>query len=177
MYAFDLSVFNSIHSLAGHSGLMDGLILFTASYLPWLMGAAVIWWAYREFEAGERVRMLGYVRALVIAFVARFVVAGAIRLFWHRPRPFIALGVPHLITDYAYSFPSGHAIFFFGLSTGVFFVNKRFGYILFVLSVLVGIARVAAGVHYPSDIVGGAVLGIGTAYVVRSIWRLRLKSV
>lgn len=58
------------------------------------------------------------------------------------------------------SFPSGHAIFLFSLATSVWFENKKAGAILFGIAALVGVGRVAAGVHWPTDIIGGAALGI-----------------
>lgn len=175
MYGLDLSIFHAIYSLEGHTKLLDWVIVFVAEYLPLLMGAAIVWWAYRDFRAGKRENTLAYVRAFVIAIIARVGVAELIRFFWHRPRPFIAFNLPHLLTDYAYSFPSGHSIFIFGMATGVFFVNRRYGYWLYALSFLVGIGRVAAGVHYPSDILGGAILGIATGYAVRAVWKIRSK--
>ncbi len=175
MYDIDLSIFHAIYSLAGRTPLLDWIIIFIAEYLPVLMVGAVVLWAFRDFRTGKRENFYGYVRAMVIAVVARISVAEIIRFFYHRPRPFLALNLPHLLTDSAYSFPSGHTIFLFGMATGVFFVNKRYGYWLFALSLLVGLGRVAAGVHYPSDILGGAILGIATGYAVHAVWKIRSK--
>jgi undecaprenyl-diphosphatase len=111
-------------------------------------------------------KVYGYVVAVLGALVARFFIGSSIRFFYHRPRPFLALHIPHLLTETSYSFPSGHTIFLFALATGIWFVNKKQSYVLFVLALLVGLARVAAGVHYPSDIAGGIILGVLTAVLV-----------
>jgi membrane-associated phospholipid phosphatase len=51
------------------------------------------------------------------------------------------------------------------------YVNKKLAYCIYALGVIIGLARVAGGVHYPSDIVGGAVLGICTGYIVVKAWK------
>ena len=110
------------------------------------------------------------------ALVARFGVAELIRFAYHRPRPYVALRIPHLLSDSAYSFPSGHTIFLFALAVAVYGIHKKFAYWLFAAGVLIGAARVAAGVHYPSDILGGAVLGTLTGYLVFFVlWKKYLR--
>ena len=100
------------------------------------------------------------------ALVARFGIAEAIRLFYHESRPFTALGISHLINDSTYSFPSGHTIFLFALGAATNFFNKKLAYFIYASALLIGFARVAGGVHYPSDIVGGIVLGAATGVCV-----------
>ena len=76
------------------------------------------------------------------------------------------MAVKQLIPESGYSFPSGHAAFYFALSMGVYLYNKKLGAAFFVVSVLMGIARIFAGVHWPADILGGALVGIVTALLV-----------
>lgn len=172
LHAIDLSVFYSIFSLSQHAVWIDWLIIFVGEYLPYPLLLVFAYRTYREWRDGQVSAAYGYCMAVVAALVARFGVAEAIRLFFHRPRPYLALHLPHLLTDTAYSFPSGHMIFLFALATGAFFVNRKFAYWVYALGILIGLARVAAGVHYPSDILGGAALGIGTGYVVCKAWEI-----
>ena len=75
-----------------------------------------------------------------------------------------------------YSYPSGHAVFFTWLSFMLAFalaprVNPRYRPILWILAaiviVLTCIARVWAGAHWPSDVIGGVLLGLGwSAFVL-----------
>jgi undecaprenyl-diphosphatase len=58
-----------------------------------------------------------------------------------------------------HSFPSGHAAGSFAFALFVWSSNRRAGWILIALSSLVAVSRVALGVHYPSDVVAGALLG------------------
>jgi undecaprenyl-diphosphatase len=71
------------------------------------------------------------------------------------------------------SFPSGHIAFLFALAIAVYFFNKKWGLVFFILSLLVGLARIFVGIHYPLDILGGIVIGIVSAIVVRALIRKR----
>ncbi|MEI6345799.1 MAG: phosphatase PAP2 family protein [bacterium] len=176
LHSFDLSVFGFLHGLAGQSGWVDGVIVFLGEYLAYVAVLAMLVAAFRAYRAGKLSEVLVYATAAVSGLLARVVVAGGIRYFYHRPRPFAALNLPHLLTETSYAFPSGHAIFFFALAAGVFATNKRLGTWLYVAAILIGIGRIAAGVHYPSDILGGAVLGIFIGYVGVWVYRTYLSS-
>ena len=59
------------------------------------------------------------------------------------------------------SFPSDHSMLFFALSTGLWMIDRRIGVFCFVWSALViDLPRLYLGIHYPSDVVAGAVLGV-----------------
>ena len=105
--------------------------------------------------------------ALGLAGFADFVIT----IFWTRPRPFI---VHHdLITPITQglqvdpnSFPSGHTYIVFAIAASIFlYGHKRLGVILFVLAILVAVARIGAGLHYPSDVIAGALLGLSSGAV------------
>lgn len=65
------------------------------------------------------------------------------------------------------SFPSDTGTMFFAFSTVVLLENRTAGVIAYVWSILItGIIRVAVGWHYPSDVVGGCILGIATVLLV-----------
>jgi undecaprenyl-diphosphatase len=89
--------------------------------------------------------------------------------FLYRPRPFVAYDITPLVEQSANaSFPSGHATFFFTLATlALICFGKRFGGWAFAIAILIGLARIYAGVHYPLDIIGGAAIGILVPYGVR----------
>ena len=160
----DLSLFFAVHSLAGMSGWGDTLIIFFAEWYLYIALAVFVFVAWREYRGG--VSLYTYVGALAAALVARFGLAEVIRHFYHHDRPYVAIaGLSHLLTDNAYSFPSGHTIFLFALGAAAHFFNKKLAYFLYASGLLIGLARVAAGVHYPSDILGGIVLEIGRAHV------------
>lgn len=71
------------------------------------------------------------------------------------------------------SFPSGHATTAFALAAVIGFISPRWFYPGLVFAVAIGVSRVALGVHYPSDVVGGAILGVLGAYLVRLLFAAR----
>lgn len=170
---FDTQLFYLLNGIAGQSRLLDTVIVFFASYLAYILIIifAVLLFVsqYPKREKWEIV----FVTA-ISGVIARFGVTELIRFFYHRPRPFTALpGVHQLLTDSAWSFPSGHAAFFFAMSTAVYLYNKKWGTGFFIATILITVSRVIAGVHYPLDILGGALVGIGVAcatfYVARKM--------
>lgn len=79
-----------------------------------------------------------------------------------RPRPFVALGLAPLLPHAATAtFPSRHTLVGVALAGPVMGVRRRLGLGLVVWVLGVGLARVAAGLHYPSDILGSALLALG----------------
>lgn len=178
-------LFRKINGLVGQNYWLDQFMVFSAEWLAYFLILLLVtpllltffirserissWVRYALLEWSYYKEML--VISLVSAFVSRFIFVTIIRYFYHNPRPFMALeNVNSLISHEATSsFPSGHASFYFALATGVYLYNKKLGYIYLGLAVLMGVARVFAGVHWPLDILAGAILGMVTACAVRFI--------
>lgn len=76
--------------------------------------------------------------------------------------------------DWTYqSFPSGHATTAFALAATVGFVSPRWLYPAALLAAAIGLSRITEGVHYPSDVVAGAMLGFLGAFAVRIVFAKR----
>lgn len=117
----------------------------------------------RQREGGRR-----YALATLGGTFAALVIARALALALpFRERPFHALAgftaVPLRALEGWSSFPSDHAALFFGLATGLALCSRWLGIVAFAHAVVVIAApRIYLGLHYPTDIVAGAAIGVGT---------------
>jgi undecaprenyl-diphosphatase len=87
---------------------------------------------------------------------------------WERPRPYLAHPEQaHLFISASPdpSFPSDHATAAFAIAVALLLRNRKVGIVAMVMAVVLCVARVAAGTHYPGDVVAGAVLGTAAALV------------
>lgn len=73
---------------------------------------------------------------------------------WRHPEMEMLIPIP---TDY--SFPSGHTFSSFAGAVCISYWKKKWGYIAFLVAVLIAVSRLYFFVHYPTDILGGAVFG------------------
>lgn len=158
----DIAIIKYLNGFAASSALFETTVRAAALYGILLLGLIAL---LPVFRAAHKVTIRAYAAGL-LAFLVNLVI-GFIRF---RPRPFVVHpDIVKLIDKSALekSFPSAHTTVAFALATTIFFWNKKWGTAALVLALLIGIARVAAGVHYPSDIIGGALLGAGTAMAVK----------
>lgn len=79
-----------------------------------------------------------------------------------RPRPFIADPSITLLISApdGFSFPSGHTLSSFAAATSIFAWDKRYGIIALVMAALIGFSRIYLCVHYLTDVICGAILGV-----------------
>ncbi len=142
---------------AGSQPVLAYLVVLTAEAAIYLLApvlAAIYVWPGPG--SGRRRRA---VLASLVALGLAFLLLSSLHRVTYRPRPFVALPLqplfPHVDDS---SFPSGHTLIGMSLVEPFLFMLPRLGIWLFVFVLLIGLARVAAGVHYPSDILGAAVL-------------------
>lgn len=163
--ALDLGIFYFFNAWASKTRIGDAVIVFCAAYLQYVLVGLFLLLLFVLPQANkEKIRMFWV--GTLSAVIARFGITELIRFFYHRPRPFVAHQVHQLLLENEWSFPSGHSAFFFALSTAVYCYNKKWGIIFFVGSIFMNVSRIVAGVHYPSDILGGIIIGVGTACFV-----------
>lgn len=74
-----------------------------------------------------------------------------------------------------FSFPSGHTLVCFEGATAIFLHNKKWGIPAFVIAALVAFSRLYLFVHYPTDVLGGIILGISFGILGTLLSRLIFK--
>jgi len=165
----DLYLFNLINGLADRWVWLDYLAMFFAEYFEYFLLSFLIILIAINFKKYWRMVFI----SLIAGVVSRFIVGSAIRFLWFRPRPFVFENFIPLVfqNPTEASFPSGHALFYFALSAVVYLYNKKLGIAFYVASFLIAISRVFVGVHWPSDILAGAIIGILVGLVLNKIFK------
>ena len=162
-----------------HSPFLDELMWQISHQLMWIpLYLFFVFYSYKHFTTKQFIIFLIGV-GLCFLFADRISVLGFKDVFM-RYRPTHNLDIKHLVHTYQinddnyyqgglYGFVSSHAANFFALSTFLFLNFKRFskywGFI-FLWAILIGYSRIYLGVHYPSDVTVGGLLGIIIGYIV-----------
>lgn len=137
--------------------------------------AVALW--LRQRAGGERALALDGVAGgagfLFLAVALSGIVTNIFKLTIGRARPKLldeagVYGVSPFSLDHDYqSLPSGHATTLFALAAALGCLAPRWRTPLYLLASLLAVSRTAVGAHYPSDLVGGAMVGIGSVLLLR----------
>jgi len=149
----EIDLFRAMN-LAGTNGLLDSLmILFTILGISYvIILVCVPLWLQGKKDAAIDVVVL-----IIVATLA----AEALKLIFDRPRPSLELDdVRTLMSASGPSFPSAHAARAFAVACLICIVEPRkFGLTALLFATLISVSRVYLGVHWPSDVLVGAILG------------------
>ncbi|MGO4275662.1 phosphatase PAP2 family protein, partial [Paenibacillus sp. TAF58] len=97
---------------------------------------------------------------------------GILAHFFYRDRPFVTHNVIQLIAHPANaSFPSDHATGAFVIAISIWIHRRKDGKLWLALAAGIAFSRVWTGVHYPSDVIGGAVIGIAAAVLIHQLFK------
>jgi undecaprenyl-diphosphatase len=161
----DYDLFRAINGLTGRNPAVDAIVVACAKFLPVVFALALVglWLTWRP--RNQRAAFLAGVSALVALGIGQL-----IGMALPRPRPYLTHQVNLLISPTAdTSFPSDHATLGFAVAVLVWRYNRRAGSVLLLIALLLAFARVFVGAHYPTDVVGGAVLGTLTSFGIALI--------
>ncbi len=141
------------------------MAIFFSTYLIWGVGSLVV-------MVGIRSHHYWMLMESLIAVSSVWLIQQVIGMIWFRQRPFVHdPTIPNLIhkSGISKSFPSDHAAIAFALATIVFLTLPGWGKVLYVLAFAIALGRIAVGVHYPSDVLAGALLGALVATLIHWI--------
>jgi len=176
MIAADERAFLWLNSLAGRWPALDRLATLLASdyLLPVLIAAAAwsLWFLGRNAQA-RTAHQLGFIYAACGAALANLSIR-LLNLAFYRPRPFVALDDVTVVfyrpTDS--SFPSNAAAFAFAMAAGAWLVHRPLGIGIGAAALLYCAARLFVGMHYPLDMLAGALFGVLAAYAWHRLFPL-----
>jgi undecaprenyl-diphosphatase len=161
----DFQVFQMINNLARTVSFLNPLMRVLAGKTEYLFFLGIIIYWFTRIKQNRRM----VATALLSACIA-FSISGVLAHFFYRDRPFVTHTVQQLI-DHAVnaSFPSDHAIGAFVIATSIWLFRKREGTLWLVLAACIGFSRIWTGVHYPSDVLAGTLIGITSAAGVHAL--------
>lgn len=154
-------IFYFFYNFAHRSAWLDSLIVFFADSFPYIviLLAIVFLFFYHRKPLKE-------ILTVFYSGIFAYLLASIFKLFFYTPRPFDALeGIYPLFSRADYAFPSGHATFFFALAFSLLFRHRKTGVIFLIFAILISIARIVTGVHFPVDILGGLCLGFLISFI------------
>ena len=127
------------------SEIGSGPILFAVSL-------ALLFLKKKEFK------VLGLI--MLAGLTVSFYLVSAFKILVARPRPFLVLTDVFLLAkENSMSFPSNHAATAFMAATALTAYFKRYAVVFYSFASAVAVSRVYMGVHYPSDVLAGAIIG------------------
>jgi len=151
-----------INGPAGQHAGLDTFMRDAASWGQWIFGGIVVAWILYAWLRGSAADRRGALASLFAAGIA-LTVNQVISHIWARPRPFVAHpDTVHVLLAYSRdaSFPSDHAAAGFAIATTLVLVHRRWGVVALVAAAVMSYARVFVGLHYPGDVLAGAIIGV-----------------
>ncbi|MHB1688141.1 MAG: phosphatase PAP2 family protein [Ignavibacteriaceae bacterium] len=163
-YSIDVAVFYFFNHMLVN-GAFDKFFTTITNVNNWYI-AYIILLGISLIKGGRRGRIAA-IGVLLLILVSDQVAAKIIKEIFQRVRPCNALPDARtpLGCNGTFSFPSNHAVNNFAAAVFYYMLFPKLKWALFITAALIAISRVYVGVHYPSDILGGAIIGSAFGYL------------
>ncbi|WP_136605728.1 undecaprenyl-diphosphatase [Paenibacillus dokdonensis] len=152
----DYELFHFINEWGRSASSLNSVMRFFAerAFYLFFVGLLVYWFSRKESNRKM-------VAESVVSVVIGLGISWVIGHLFYRDRPFVAHTVLQLISHPANaSFPSDHSIGAFAIAASFVIYRRKEGIVWLLLSAAIAFSRVWTGVHYPFDVLGGALIGI-----------------
>ncbi len=125
----------------------------------------------------KKTRKYGWICGIALILML-FATNGLIKPLVARARPYEAIDALQALVPppHGTSFPSGHTASAFAVAVVLFRnIDKKISGWILALAVLISLSRIYVGVHYPTDVLGGALLGIVCAFLAQFLYEFLTK--
>jgi undecaprenyl-diphosphatase len=164
LYSFDLAIFYFInHSLS--TGFLDKFFSIITDVNNWYIAYIILAGiAFFKGRARGKILVVGLILLIIVTDQTGFRI---LKELFERVRPCNALTdvITPLGCAGGYSFPSNHALNNFAAATFISRLFPNYKWIVFIVALMIAISRIYLGVHYPSDILAGALIGVIFGYL------------
>ncbi|ETI66346.1 undecaprenyl-diphosphatase [Neobacillus vireti] len=156
----NVDVFRAINDIGKEHASLNPIAIFMADYMIIVLALGMLVYWFTRINKNRMMVIQGGV-----AFVLAEVLGKIAGTMYYHNQPFAEL--PHVNQLIAHvvdnAFPSDHSILFFSVCFSFWLVRKKDGWLWLVFACFVGVSRIWVGVHYPGDVVTGALIGIVAA--------------
>jgi undecaprenyl-diphosphatase len=157
-----------INGPAGNHPTLDGFMRHAATWAEPAFVVLIAIWFLMGWLRGKPLDRQGAITAAGAAALALLANQVITRL-WQRDRPFVAHPqAVHVLLAHSSdpSFPSDHAAPAFAIAVTLLLIHRRLGLVVVLGAAVMSYARVYCGDHYPVDVLAGALIGAGAAWVL-----------
>ena len=164
LYSIDLSIFFFInHNLS--SVFLDKFFSLITDVTKWYIAYVILLGIL--FRYGGKKGKIAAVAVIILILCADQLGAKLLKELFQRVRPCNALAdvLTPLGCTGSFSFPSNHALNNFAVAVFFYRLYPNLKWVLFITAVLISLSRVYLGLHYPSEVIGGALIGSLIGYV------------
>ena len=164
LYNIDKALFYFLnHSISNN--LFDRLFPFITDVKNWYIAYVILFFIL--FFKGGRIGKIAAIMSLILITVSDQFSSAFLKNLIERARPCNELPDVNLLVfcSGSYSMPSSHAVNNFAIAMFISYLYPKLKFILFSVASVIAITRPYVGVHYPSDIIAGAFIGILIGYL------------
>jgi undecaprenyl-diphosphatase len=178
MNLFDVAILNYLNSFSGRSFYFDKIVTAIESWnlFKGFVLMALIWFVwFRNSDKDNKSLTRSHILATFIALLSALIFEILLQMylpFRHRPIHVPELGFvtpswfSRAVLETHSSFPSDQAVYFFVIAAGLWFISRMIGTLAFVyVLIIICMPRMYLGLHYPTDIICGALIGITFSWV------------